>query len=57
MAQLVEGPILGFASGHDLRVMRLSPIMGSMLSVESASPLLLPLSLLLFTHTHSVSLK
>ena len=36
MAQSVEHPTLGFGSGHDLRVMGLSPALGSMLSGESA---------------------
>ena len=36
MAQSVESPTLGFGSGHDLRVVRLSPALGSMLSGESA---------------------
>ena len=36
VAQLVEHLTLGFGSGHDLRVMRLSPTVDSMLSGESA---------------------
>jgi len=35
VAQLVECPTLGFSSGRDLRVMRLSPKLGSGLSSES----------------------
>ena len=38
MAQLVKHLILGFSSGHDLRVLESSPALGSVLSVESASP-------------------
>ena len=36
VAQLVEHLALGFSSGHDLRVLRSSPVSGSMLSMESA---------------------
>ena len=36
MARLVKRPTLGFGSGHDLRVVRSSPVSGSMLSTESA---------------------
>ena len=36
VVQLVECPTLDFGSGHDLRVMRLSSTLGSMLSGESA---------------------
>ena len=36
MAQSVKHPNLDFGSGHDLRVMRLSPIWGSVLNGESA---------------------
>ena len=36
VAQWVEHPTLGFGSGHDLRVMRLSPMSSSVLSEESA---------------------
>ena len=36
VAQLVKQLTLGFSSGHDLRVMRLSPTSGSMLGMESA---------------------
>ena len=35
VAQLVKHPILGFGSGHDLRVLGLSPALGSTLSRES----------------------
>ena len=38
MAQLVDHPTLDFGSGHDLRVMGSSPVLGSVLSVESACP-------------------
>jgi len=36
VAQLVKHLILGFGSGHDLRVMRSSPMLGSALTMESA---------------------
>ena len=36
MAQLIKFPTLNFSSGHDFRVVRLSPASGSVLSVESA---------------------
>ena len=36
VAQLVKHPTLGFSSGSDLKVMRLSPASGSALSKESA---------------------
>ena len=36
VAQLVEQPTLDFSSGHDLRVARSSPTLGSTLSMESA---------------------
>lgn len=36
MAQSVKHAIANFGSGHDLRVVRSSPTMGSTLSVESA---------------------
>jgi len=36
VAQSVEWPNLGFGSGCDLRVMKLSPALGSVLSTESA---------------------
>ena len=35
MAQLDKCPILGFGSDHDPGVLRLSPKLGSMLSVET----------------------
>jgi len=35
-AQSVKHPTLGFSSGLDLRVVRLSPVWGSTLSTESA---------------------
>ena len=37
VAQLVEHPTLGFSSGHDLKVVRSSPVSGSVLSGESLS--------------------
>ena len=51
MAQFVKHVTLGFGSGHDLRVVRLSPMSGSMLSVESTWDSL-PL---LHAHTHALS--
>ena len=36
MVQLVEHPTLGLGSGHDPRVMGLSPVLDSTLSVEPA---------------------
>ena len=36
VAHTVEGPTLHFGSGHDLRVMRSSPVSVSVPSVESA---------------------
>ena len=36
MAQSVKHLTLGFSSGHDLRVMRLSPVSSSVLGMESA---------------------
>ena len=47
VAQLVEQPTLGFGSGHGLMVVRSSPVLGSVLSRESAcgcSPSLCPSS-------------
>ena len=38
VAQWVKLPTLDFSSGHDLRVVRLSPMLGSVLSAESACP-------------------
>ena len=47
MAQWVKHPILNFVSGHNLRVVRSSPMLGSMLGMEptwvSLSPSALPL--------------
>ena len=42
VAQSVECPTLGFGSGHDLRVVRLSPASGSALSGESVCDSLSP---------------
>ena len=36
MTQSVKCPTLGFGSGFDLRVVRLSPVLGSVPNVESA---------------------
>ena len=52
VAQLVGHLTLGFGSGHDLRVMRLSPASGFPFSEESASlfpHLSLPLLLFVFS--------
>ena len=52
VAQLVKCPTLGFSSGLDLRVMRLSPASGFPFSEESASlfpHLSLPLLLFVFS--------
>ena len=38
VAQWVEHPTLDFGSGHDLRVMRLSPKLGSTVRVKFACP-------------------
>ena len=38
VAQLVKHPTLDFNSGHDLRVLGLSPVSGSRLSMESSGP-------------------
>ena len=42
VAQLVKHPTLDFGSGHDLRVMRLSRVSGSVLGVEPAYDFLSP---------------
>ena len=61
MAQLVKDPTLDFGSGHDLRVLRLSPESDSMLSKESARDCLPPLCsfpyLLSFYQTNNKILK
>ena len=36
VAQSVKPPTLDFSSGHDLRVVRLSPTLGSVLGMETA---------------------
>ena len=36
VAQLVKCPTLDFSSGHDLRLVRSSPLLGSSLGMESA---------------------
>lgn len=43
MVQSVEPWTLGCRSGHDLEVVRLSPVLGSMLRVESPPSLSAPL--------------
>ena len=58
---LVKQLTLDFASGHDLRVMRLSPMLGSMLGMESAKILSLslsapPQSTSMPIHAHTLSL-
>ena len=52
--QSVEHLTLDFSSGHDLRVMKWSPMLAAMLSRESAWDLSLPLSP---AHTHTQSIK
>ena len=47
VVQLVKRSTLGFCSGHDLRVLRLSPVLGSAQSSWVSFLLLLPPSLLL----------
>ena len=42
MAQLVKHPTLGFSSGHDLKYMNLSPLLGSVLTVQSLLGILSP---------------
>ena len=51
VAQSVKHPALDFCSGHDLRVMRLSPMSVSMLDVDAAYDFLSPAPLI------SLSLK
>ena len=51
MAQSVKYPTLDFSSGHDLRVLGLSPTLGSALiegSAQDSLPLPLPILLALF---------
>ena len=62
VAQLVECPILGFSSGHDLRVVRLSPVLvsvlsGGMLEVLSLSLHSVPAPAHACMCDHSYSLK
>ena len=60
MAQSVGLPTLGFGSGHDLRVVELSPALSSVLSTESPPDSLspLPVSLpCLCMCVHALSLK
>ena len=49
VAQSVKCLTLGFSSGHDLRDLGSSPMMGSMLNAESTCPLPQLLLLLLYT--------
>lgn len=42
MAQSVKRPTLGFSLSHGLRVIRLSPVSGSILSMEFADDSLFP---------------
>ena len=53
MAESVKQPTFDFSSGHDLGVMRLSPVSGSALSMEPAWYSLL----LLYLLSLSLSLK
>ena len=57
IAQSVKCGTVGFSSGHDLRVMRLSPACGSMLSTESAWDSLSLSLLLLLSSTPMLSLS
>ena len=58
MAQSAKRQTLGFGSGYDLRVMGSSPMLGSVLSSESASDFLLSLcSSLMLTRSFSLALK
>ena len=56
MTQSFKCPTFGFSSGGDLRVVRLSPSLGSMLSAESASDFISP-SLCPSSHLCSGSLS
>ena len=55
VAQLVKRPTLDFGSGHDLRVMRLSPTLSSMLSRMSTQDSLSPSAPPLHAHMQSLS--
>jgi len=56
VAQVIECPTLDFGSGRNLRVMKSSPTLGSVLSGESAGDFLsLSLSLSLPTLAHALS--
>ena len=58
VAQLVKRLTLGFSSGHDLRVVRSSPTLGSALSGESLSPCPCPSPCALsLSHVLSLSLS
>lgn len=57
MVQLVKPSTLGFHLGHDLRVMRLSPTLGSELRVSLLGILSLFLSLPLCPSPWSLSLS
>lgn len=54
VAQLVKH--LDFSSGHNLEVLRSSPMLGSLFRGQSASPSASALTLSL-THAHALSLK
>ena len=56
-AQCVKHPSLDFGSGHDPRVVRLSPMLGSVLGVESAWDSLSPSAPPLLTLPLSLPLK
>ena len=57
MAQLVQDPILVFSSGHNLRIVGLSPASGSELSMSLLEILSLPLHLPLLPYARALSLK
>ena len=57
VAQLVKRPTLDFGSGHDLRIMRLSPALSSVFSRMSARDSLSPSAPPLHAHMQSLSLS
>ena len=57
MAQFIEHPTLDFGSGHDLRVVRLNLLLGSMLSMEPAWDSLSPSLCAPYLHLLSLQKK